>query len=208
VRHWFAHLPIEAPSIEARWATANARKDGICACGISNGFVPMLNRQLACDDGGGAAVAVFEGFHQIPALRGRQDGKATVVDDQHILAGAGLAPALRAAIPAVLSKGLEHARGTLTEDGPCVSAILVPHNAKRSSFCQGRSGQAFSSMWRIACQGNGSAGSHLARSNRRPQDWPSHCGQCHAVCAGPDHQLETPAAKDLGKSCIICPQLP
>ena len=40
--------------------------------------------QLARDDGGRAPMTVFENFQKVTALRGRQDGKAPIVDDQHI----------------------------------------------------------------------------------------------------------------------------
>ena len=46
-----------------------AVEDGVCEGGVADGFVPLVNGELACDDGGGAAVAVFEDFQQVTALR-------------------------------------------------------------------------------------------------------------------------------------------
>ena len=37
-----------------------AIEDGICQGWVADGLVPMLDRQLACDDCGSAAVAIFE----------------------------------------------------------------------------------------------------------------------------------------------------
>ena len=47
---------------------ANAIGDGIGQGRIADGLVPMLDGQLAGDDGGGAAVPVFEDFQQVAAL--------------------------------------------------------------------------------------------------------------------------------------------
>ena len=47
---------------------ANAIGDGVCQGRIADGFVPVLDGQLACDDGGGAAMTVFEDFQQVAAL--------------------------------------------------------------------------------------------------------------------------------------------
>ena len=43
---------------------------------VSDGLVPVLDGQLAGDDGGSAAVAIFQDFQQIAAFRGGQDGEA------------------------------------------------------------------------------------------------------------------------------------
>jgi len=77
---------------------ANAIQDGVGQGRIADGLKPMLHGQLACDDCGSAAVAVFEAFQQVTALRDGEDGKAPIVDDQHIHAGDGLEDALKAAI--------------------------------------------------------------------------------------------------------------
>ena len=37
-------------------------EDGIGQSWVADGLVPMCDGQLACDDGGGATVAVFKGF--------------------------------------------------------------------------------------------------------------------------------------------------
>ena len=40
-------------------------QDGVRHGGIADGLVPMLDRELAGDDGGAAAVTVLEDFQQI-----------------------------------------------------------------------------------------------------------------------------------------------
>ena len=76
-------------------------EDGIGQGWVADGLVPVLDWQLACDDRGGAAMAVFEDFQQVTTFRGCEDGEAPIVDDQHIHAGDGFEDASMAAIPRV-----------------------------------------------------------------------------------------------------------
>ena len=115
-------------------------EDGIGQGWVADGLVPVLDWQLACDDRGGAAMAVFEDFQQVTTFRGCEDGEAPIVDDQHIHAGDGFEDAFMAAIPACKSEGFEHARGALIEDGPTVTARLMAKGAGDPAFAQ--TGQA------------------------------------------------------------------
>ena len=65
-------------------------KDGVGEGRIADGFVPVFDGQLACDNCGGAPMTVFEDFQEVPALRDGEDGKAPIVDAQHVHAGDGL----------------------------------------------------------------------------------------------------------------------
>ena len=86
-------------------------------------------------------MAVFENFQEVAALGGGEDGEAPIVDDQHIHAGDGLENAFVAAVTAGKSEGFEHARGALIEDGPSVTARLVPKGAGDPAFAKaGRAG--------------------------------------------------------------------
>ena len=58
-----------------------AVQDGVSQGGISNGFMPVLNRELARDDGRTTAVAIFEDFQQIASLRWGEDGQTPVIED-------------------------------------------------------------------------------------------------------------------------------
>jgi len=131
----------------------------------------MVNRELACDDGGGAAVAVFEDFQQVAALWGGEDGKAPIVDDRHVHLGDGFEDAAVAAIAAGKREGFEHARRTLIEDGAPIPASLVTQGAGDPAFAQtGRACPSRRCKHRLS--GNGSAGFHVARSNRHPPGGP------------------------------------
>jgi hypothetical protein len=46
--------------------------------------VPVLDRELAGDDGRHAAVAIVDDFQQIPALFGGQRGETPIVEDQQL----------------------------------------------------------------------------------------------------------------------------
>lgn len=111
-------------------------EDGIGQGWVADGLVPVLDWQLACDDRGGAAMAVFEDFQQVTTFRGCEDGEAPIVDDQHIHAGDGFEDAFMAAIPACKSEGFEHARGALIEDRPTVTARLMAKGAGDPAFAQ------------------------------------------------------------------------
>ena len=67
-----------------------AVEDGVSEGRIADGFVPMLDGELTCDDGGSATVAVLEDFQEVTALWGGEDGQAPIVYDQHIHPGDGL----------------------------------------------------------------------------------------------------------------------
>ena len=75
-------------------------EDGVGQGWVADRFVPVLDGQLAGDDCGCAAVAVFEDFQEVPAFRGGEDGEAPIVDDQHIHAGDGFEDAFVAAVTA------------------------------------------------------------------------------------------------------------
>jgi hypothetical protein len=47
-----------------------AVEDGVCEGGVADGFVPPVDGELACHDGGGAAVAVLEDFQQVTRRSG------------------------------------------------------------------------------------------------------------------------------------------
>ena len=53
-----------------------AIKDRIGQGWVAYGLMPVFDRQLACDDGGSAVVAVFEDFQEVAAFRGVQDSEA------------------------------------------------------------------------------------------------------------------------------------
>ncbi len=62
-------LPLE---VEAVCIVNDTIENGIGQGWVADGFVPVLDGQLACDDCGGAPMAVFEDFQEVPALRERR----------------------------------------------------------------------------------------------------------------------------------------
>jgi hypothetical protein len=64
-------------------------EDGMGQRWVADGLVPVLDWPLACDDCGGAAMAVFEDFQEVTTLWRGQDGQTPIIDDQHLHAGDG-----------------------------------------------------------------------------------------------------------------------
>jgi hypothetical protein len=111
-------------------------EDGIGQGWVADGLVPVLDWQLACDDCGGAAMAVFEDFQKITPLRGGEDCKAPVVNDQNLHAGDGFENALMAPITTGEGKGFEHARGALIEDrSPVTTSLVASFVPSLQRFC-------------------------------------------------------------------------
>ncbi len=97
-------------------------------------------------------MAVFEDFQQVAALWGGQDGKALIIDDQHLHAGDGFEGALKAAPisksgAAGQSEGFEHAWSALIEDRPPIPACLVTQGVPSDpAFAEDQSVRSFSAM--------------------------------------------------------------
>jgi hypothetical protein len=51
---------------------------------FADDIVPLVNRKLAGDEGGAAAVAVFDDLHQIAPLIGGEPVRSSVVEHQQI----------------------------------------------------------------------------------------------------------------------------
>ena len=87
MRHWFEQLPIAAPSVQARWATANAVEDGIGEGGIADDLVPGVDGKLAGDQRGTGAVSVFDDLHQVAPLARSKAIRPPVINDQQVRFG-------------------------------------------------------------------------------------------------------------------------
>ena len=61
-----------------------AVEDGVGECRIADDLVPLLDRNLAGDDGRSALMAVFEDFEEIALLWLGEDRQAPVVQDQQL----------------------------------------------------------------------------------------------------------------------------
>ena len=84
MRHWFKQLPIAAPSVQARWATANAVEDGVGKRGFVDDVVPGRDRELAGDQDRASPMAVFDDFHQVATLTGGQAFRPPVVKNKQV----------------------------------------------------------------------------------------------------------------------------
>ena len=119
-------------------------QDGIGEGRIADCLVPVLDWQLACNDGGSPAMAVFEDFQKVTALGSGQDGEAPIVDDQHLHARDGFKDTLVPAIAPSEGEGFEHTWGTLVEDGPPIPASLMSKRAGDPTLADfGKTGQRF-----------------------------------------------------------------
>ena len=115
-----------------------AIEDGIGQGWVAYSLVPVFDGQLAGDDSGSAAVAVFEDFQKVTAFRSGEDSKAPIVDDQHIHAGDGFQDAFVATVAAGQSEGFEHARRALIKDRPPIPTRLVTKGAGDPAFAEAR----------------------------------------------------------------------
>ena len=83
-------------------------------------------------------MAVFEDFQKITPLRGGEDCKAPIVNDQDLHAGDGFENALMSPITTGEGKGFEHAWRTLIEDRSPVRTSLVAKSAGDPAFAEAR----------------------------------------------------------------------
>ena len=91
---------------EAVSVVDEAVEDGVGEGRIADHLVPLLDRDLAGDEGRAAAVAVLEDLQEVDALGLGEDRQAPVVEDKQIdarqgLEQAGVTPVVRT--PAMLS---------------------------------------------------------------------------------------------------------
>ena len=64
-----------------------AVEDGVGEGRIADDLVPVLDRHLAGDDGGGAPVAVVDDLEQVAALLAGERREAPIVEDEQLDAG-------------------------------------------------------------------------------------------------------------------------
>jgi hypothetical protein len=88
---------------------------GIGDGGIADVRMPVVDRQLAGDDGGGAAMAVVDDLQQVASLLCGERGQTTIIEDQDLYAGEALEHAGIAPIAACQAEAFQHARDPLIE---------------------------------------------------------------------------------------------
>jgi hypothetical protein len=69
---------------QAMGVVDKAAQHGIGDGWVADHLMPVIDRQLACDDGRAAFVAVVHDLQQVLALFGGERGRAPVVEDQQL----------------------------------------------------------------------------------------------------------------------------
>ena len=79
-------LPPEAfaGEVEAVCVVNEAIQDGVGVGGIADQLMPSIDRQLAGDDGGAAAVAVIEDLQKVVTGGGVERLKTPIIEDEKI----------------------------------------------------------------------------------------------------------------------------
>src|ERR1700733_15276461 len=109
--------------------------------GITNVSMPVLDRQLAGDDGGSAAMTVVDDFQQVtPLLRGER-GQTPIIEDENLDPGKALEHAGVAPIATRQTETFQHARHTLIEHRAVVALGYLPESTRKPGLADaGRAG--------------------------------------------------------------------
>ena len=75
-----------AAELQAMGIVNDAVEDRVGQGGISDQGMPAVHRDLAGDQGGAAAVAVFDDFEHVAALLGAERFEAPIIEDEKICA--------------------------------------------------------------------------------------------------------------------------
>jgi hypothetical protein len=111
--------------IDAVGVMDQAVEDGVGVGGIADQRMPLIDRELAGDDGGAAAVAVLKDLQEVVAGRGVERLEAPIVEDEKIDSAERAQDAGVAAVAARQSEIGEQPRNALIEHGTIVAAGLV-----------------------------------------------------------------------------------
>ena len=109
-------------------------EDGICEGWVANDVIPLLYRELTCDDGRLAAIAIIHDLHQIAPLAGGHLFRAPVVQDQNIGAHNFAEDALEAAIAPRGGQFAEEAWHPIVEGDFALPAGLMTQGAGQPGF--------------------------------------------------------------------------
>ena len=135
MRHWFEQLPIAAPSVQARWATANAVEDGIGKRGLVDDVVPSCNRKLAGDRDRSSSIAVLDDFHEVTALPGVQAFRHPVVKNKQVGLYEGSEQAGKATVAVGQFEVGEQAGQPLVDDGEVGAGRLFDPRRRQARSC-------------------------------------------------------------------------
>ena len=111
-----------------------AIQDGVGVGRIADDGVPIFHRQLAGDDGGSAAIALFEDFQEVVAGLGIERLQPPVVQDQELDVAERAADAIIPSIAAGQRQFAEQFGHALVEDGAVVAAGFMAERAGQPTF--------------------------------------------------------------------------
>ena len=104
-------------------------EDGVVVGGFADRFVPVLDRQLAGDQGGSALVAVFEDFQQIAPLGRGELGQSPIVQNDQIGSGEFSHDLRIASVALSVAEFVEQPGQAVVLDAEAVAAGLVAERA-------------------------------------------------------------------------------
>ena len=123
-----------ALELQAMGVVDDTVEDGIGECRFADKVVPTVDRDLASDQGGAAAIAVLDNFEHVVALLGSERLKAPIIEDQQLDAAEGAHQSRVAAIAAGEREIAEHPRHALIEDRAIVAAGLLTECASQPAL--------------------------------------------------------------------------
>src|SRR6516162_8308389 len=100
--------------------------------------MPSVDGYLAGDQGGAAAVTVFDDFQHVMALFRPQRLETPIVENQELDTAEGAHQTRVAAVAACQGEIAEQARYALVEDRAVIAACLVTEGASQPAFADAR----------------------------------------------------------------------
>ena len=123
-----------AGEIEAMGIVHEAVQNGVGVSGVADHCVPIFDGKLAGDDGGSAAVALFEDFEQVVTGLGIKRFKSPIVKNEKLNAAKRAGDAAIATVAAGKRQVAEQLGRALIENGTIVAASLVAERASQPAF--------------------------------------------------------------------------
>lgn len=104
-------------------------ENGVGDGGICDHLMPVIDWDLACDDGRSALVPVIDDLKNIATLFAGERSQSPVVEDEEFDPRQRLEQACMASIAACQREGLKQPRHVMVEDGTVITACLVAQRA-------------------------------------------------------------------------------
>jgi hypothetical protein len=106
-----------------------AVQDGIGECGVSDHRMPVFEWELAGEEGGASAVAVFEDLEEVAALGVGEGGEAEVIEDEELGPGQAVEELGVGAVRAGQGQFSEEPGEAIVAGGEAVTAGTVAEGA-------------------------------------------------------------------------------